>query len=337
MISIKRLLEGKSDSGDPAFFRLASLLLEAVAVHAVNHDPAQFIAFRDAVRNIRLEVEQAESSAHALLLSGEAVHSMELYNRGVESFLRTQGQEFRQILRMLSHSLLEVSRAGDASSANLRLIEKELEHTSRLDDLAVMKSKLGESLRALADENARQRKQTEQFANGLKGQLTAVCSQADRHVDSVTALPDATVALAEIEAILSGAAGQDPGYAALFRVDRLDTINSRYGYAVGDRILLSFAQLIAQQLASADKLHRWRGPALLAVLQRPGRVHDVRVEISRVASVRREETLEIHNRSILLPLACSVATIPLRDHTTVESVSRAIEAFLGASVAPTRD
>jgi GGDEF domain-containing protein len=330
MISIKRLLEGHRDGGDPAFFRLASLLLEAIALHAVNCEPAQFAAFRDGMRNIRLEVEQAESTAHALLLSGEAVHSMDEYNRGIEAFLRSQGQEFRQILRMLSHSLLEVSRAGDTASSKLRQIEKEIETASRLEELVLIRARLNESLRALAEENSRQRKQAEALADHLRGQLTSVCSQSERHLDPVTGLPDGAAAVAEIEALLAGGPGQSPGYVAVFRLERLDAINSRYGYAVGDRILLSCAQHLAQQLAGADKLHRWRGPVLVAILQRPVRLHDVRLEVSRVASMRHEEMIEINNRSILLPLSCTATTIPLNEHASGESVVQTIEGFLRA-------
>ncbi len=330
MISIKRLLEGQRDAGDPAFFRLASLLLEAIAVHAVNCEAAPFAAFRDEVRNIRLEVEQAESTAHALLLSGEAVHSMEVYNRGVEVFIRNQGQEFRQILRMLSHSLLEVSQASDAASAKLRQIEKEIEGVSRLEELVVIREKLNESLRALAEENSRQRKRAAALADHLRGQLTSVCSQAERHLDPVTGLPDGAAAVAEIEALLAGGPGEKAAYVAVFRLERLDAINSRYGYAVGDRILLACAQHLAQHLAGADKLHRWRGPALLAILQRPVRLHDVRVEVSRIASTRHEELIEMNNRSVLLPLSCTAITIPLEEHSSSESVVQTIEGFLQA-------
>ena len=330
MISIKRLLEGQRDAGDPAFFRLASLLLEAIAIHAVNCDAAQFAAFRDGVRNIRLEVEQAESTAHALLLSGEAVHSMEVYNRGIEAFFRNQGQEFRQILRMLSHSLLEVSQASDTASAKLRQIEKEIEGASRLDELVLIRARLNESLRALAEENSRQRKQAAALADRLRGHLTSVCSQSERHLDPVTGLPDGAAAVAEIEALVAGRAGQDPGYVAVFRLDRLDAINSRFGYAVGDRVLLACAQHLAQQLAGADRLHRWRGPVLLAILQRPVRLHDVRLEVSRIASMRHEELIEINNRSVLLPLSCAATTIAIEEQASSESVVQTIEGFLQA-------
>ena len=330
MISIKRLLEGQRDTGDPAFFRLASLLLEAIALHAVNCETGQFAAFRDGVRNIRLEVEQAESTAHALLLSGEAVHSMDVYNRGIEAFLRNHSEEFHRILRMLSRSLLEVSQASDTASSKLRQIEKEIESASRLDELVLIRARLSESLRALAEENSRQRKQAAALAGHLRGQLTSVCSQAERRLDPVTGLPDGAAAVAEIEALLAGGAGRERGYVAVFRLERLDAINSRYGYAVGDRVLLSCAQHLAQQLAGADKLHRWRGPALLAILQRPVRLHDVRLEISRIASMRHEELIEINNRSVLLPLSCTATTIPIEEHSSGESVVRTIEGFLQA-------
>ncbi len=330
MISIKRLLDGQRDAGDPAFFRVASLLLEAIAIHAVNCDAAQFAAFRDGVRNIRLEVEQAESTAHALLLSGEAVHSMEVYNRGIEAFVRNQGQEFRQIMRMLSHSLLEVSQASDTASAKLRQIEKEIESVSRLDELALIRARLNESLHALAEENARQRKQASALTGHLREQLTAVCSKAEHHLDPVTGLPDSAAAVAEIEEVLAGGGGRGAVYVAVFRLERLDAINSRYGFAAGDRILLVCAQQLAQRLGAGDKLYRWRGPALLAILQRPVRLQDVRLEVSRIASKRHEELIEIGNRTVLLPLSCAATTIALLEHASSESVVRTVEGFLQA-------
>jgi diguanylate cyclase (GGDEF)-like protein len=330
MISIKRLLDGKSEAGDPAFFRLASLLLEAIAIHAVNCDAARFAAFRDGIRSIRLEVEQAESTAHALLLSGEAVHSMEVYNRDIEAYVRNQGQEFRQIMRMLAHSLLEVSQASDTASGRLRQIEKEIESASRLDELALIRAKLNDSLEALAEENSRQRKQATALAGHLREQLTAVCSQAEHRLDPVTGLPDSAAAVAEIEEVLAAGEGRDAAYAAVFRLERLDAINARFGFAVGDRMLLACAQHLGQQLGGSDKLYRWRGPALVAVLSRTVRRQDVRLEVSRIASKRHEELIEMNNRTMLLPLSCTATTIPIGEHASIESVVRTIDGFLQA-------
>ncbi len=329
MISIKRLLDADRDGSGVAFVRMASLLLEAIAVHAVNHDPAEFTEFRDTVRRIRLQIEQAESSGHAILITGEAVHKLEQYNRGVEKYIRDHGDEFHQMLRMLSRTVLDVSHAGDSAVANLRQVEKQIEAASRLEDLAMVRAKLGASLRALTEESARQQAHAERIAERLKGEMHSICSRSERRLDPVTGLPDAAAARAEIAAVIEGGAGATPGYAVVFRLDRLEAINTRFGFAVGDRTMASFTQHVATQLSSEDRLHRWRGPSLVAVIRRPGRPHDVRIEMSRIASTRKEETFEIQNRSVLLSMSCSSATIPLAEHRSAEEATQLIDGFLG--------
>src|SRR5580698_9105236 len=70
VISLKRFLGANADDAR-AQSRLAWLILEAVACHAVESDPAERLAFQAGLRQIVTRMEQSESGDGMLVLTGE--------------------------------------------------------------------------------------------------------------------------------------------------------------------------------------------------------------------------------------------------------------------------
>ncbi len=324
MISIKHYLDLAKNDAASALMRTGILLLEALALHAVNWDAAQCAAFGETMRNLRRNIEEATGGDRVLVLCGEAIHALESYNRGVENGIRTQSSCFQEMLRMLARTIVEVSSAGAAAAANLKLIERKLESASRLGDLHQIKSQLGDALKALAEESGRQREHADRISRGLKSQLQAARPAGVSQMDPVTGLPDVEAAEAAVAAQM---ASPSPGYAALFRVERIELINSRFGFGAGDRVLVLLSQHVAQQLSASDRLYRWRGPALLALLERKAKVHDVRLEVTRISSTRLEHVIEIRNRSVLLPISSTSLTLRLEEAGSAEDAAEILNSF----------
>ena len=96
-----------------------------------------------------------------------------------------------------------------------------------------------------------------------------------------------------------------PAFAALFVVGRVASINARFGYAVGDRVLNIYLEELRKQLSAADRIFRWSGPAFVALLNRPGRLEQVRDQLRFIVPAKLEKTIQLPNRTALLPVSAT--------------------------------
>ena len=124
-----------------ALARTAALLLEGIAVHAVECDAADHKSFQNSVRKFRDEVESSDSSPSEILVStGSTIKVIETYNRGMERFIRVRRKQHEEMVAMLSQALIEATHAGESSTINLHTIEKDLHAVTQLDDLRDLNS-----------------------------------------------------------------------------------------------------------------------------------------------------------------------------------------------------
>jgi GGDEF domain-containing protein len=301
--------------------------MEAIAIHAVQRDPVAYAAFRDSIRQHGRGIENSESSDQILVAAGQVIQAMGSYNREIETCIRMQAGELQEMVHMLSRTMLEITRESAHAGDNLARIEKELDATAGLDDLRLMKGRLRDSLQSIAKESFRQRDAAKKVNAGLHAQLRA--APADNSlIDGVTGLPNASELERAIEAAIA------PGsitYVAVLCMERLSAINASFGYGVGDRLLLQFAQDVAQRLSGNDRLFRWRGPTLAALLNRPEKIHDVRIEVRHLIGQRREQVVEFQGRSVLLPVAARCTVICLQETSTIEETLDQINAFVAVA------
>jgi GGDEF domain-containing protein len=331
LISIKKLLNANYGQDSAGLTRVAALLLEGIAVHAVECDPAERIEFQNSIRRFRRVVEEMSSNGDILVTTGAAIQTLEHYNRGIERFVRIRNKEYEEMVGMFSKALLEITNAGESATQNLHRIEKDLRGVSQIDDLRELKSKLGESLKALSQESARQKRYSEDLAASMFEKLTAVqtpaVSSGPSELDPITGLAGHAAAERELRALIG--AGESR-YVAIFCVERLDLINSRFGFAAGDQILVMFSQYVAEQLSGEDKLFRWRGPCVVAILNRQGHFPEVQAELRRAASVRLEHNVSIGSRSVLLPLSQSWSLLKLSGASNPEDLYARIDSFVAS-------
>jgi GGDEF domain-containing protein len=147
----------------------------------------------------------------------------------------------------------------------------------------------------------------------------------------VTGLPNFRTAE---KAIRDACAANTKTYAVLLCVERVEVINSRFGFSVGDRILMIFGQHLAQCLSQTDRLYRWRGPGFLALLDRSGPEISIRAEIARIVSTRLEQEIELSGRSVLLPINSSWMLTGLAD-SSMEQISQKLDKFSAAQAGAT--
>jgi GGDEF domain-containing protein len=127
-------------------------------------------------------------------------------------------------------------------------------------------------------------------------------------LDSITGLPDRAAAE---DAILRTYAADTPACVGVLVIDRLNTLNLRFGNKVGDEILLHYAGALRQQLPSEDRLFRWSGGGLMALLLRPTRIEQVRREFGRLVDCEYEHTVNTPSRVVHLPILPRWAVWPI--------------------------
>jgi GGDEF domain-containing protein len=310
-----------------AHSRVAWLILEAVSRHAVVSDPLDQEAFQAGLREIVTKMEES-SDAGTMAVAGEAIKTIEAYNRGVQHSLGSQIKELQSIVSLFTRSMLQLSKSSAASSAKLHQIERLLQKSSQAEDLRTIKAQLQQSLEVICEEAVQQERRAEAVSEQLREAMSrpesaAVVAEAISDLDLVTGLPNLRVAE---RAIRSAIASGTNCYAALLCVERVEVINSRFGFTVGDRILMLFGQHLAQHFSKSDRLFRWRGPGFLAILDRAGPEMSVRGEIARIVSTRLEQEIELAGRSVLLPISSSWMLTGLA-HTSAEQVAQKLDKF----------
>src|ERR1700730_13833630 len=111
---------------EPALSRVIWLILEAIACHAVEADAGEREQFQIALREVVKKMEDSTSNTTRFVLAGEAIKSIEIYNRGVQRSISSQVKELQSIVSLFTRSLLQLSKGSAASATNLRQIECQL-------------------------------------------------------------------------------------------------------------------------------------------------------------------------------------------------------------------
>jgi GGDEF domain-containing protein len=118
-------------------------------------------------------------------------------------------------------------------------------------------------------------------------------------------------------------------------VNGLQSINRRFGYQVGDQLLKTVSDLFGKALADTDRLFRWHGPALVALVAREKTIDAVRAEIGRINSKRIAGVLEVGKDGLLLPVSASWQVLALT--SSAVDIAQAIESFISSQLPTLED
>jgi len=203
-----------------------------------------------------------------------------------------------------------------------------------IEDFQSARLRLSECLEGLSGEIIRQKEDSARAVGEIKTALEQSqqrlvprqrLARGQQGVDPVTGLPGRSEAEASV---LEASQKDGSAFAALFVIDRVELINMRYGYAVGDQVLLAFSQHVARHLSAHDRLFRWSGPALLALLEYRNSQRVVREEIERVTSRRLEKTITLVDRTVLLPIRADWVTYPVSGHPSVHALFHQLDVLV---------
>jgi GGDEF domain-containing protein len=315
----------KSAPDHPAAYadllRAFSLLIEALAIHSPNLDALAYASFRDAIRSLRNQIEKHPDQAFPL--TGRIVQLFEMYSRGLEKETQQDAAQMREAVSTAMETAIALADPCCPALGRCALAEKALERKPHGEELREFNSRLKESLSNLSAESAERRKTFAELSqasahpqSSAQAQLQAGLGNLEE-MDPITGLPGMAGAELAIAGVLAAPAGS---YLGIFTVERLNAVNARYGFGTGDRLMLEFAQELAQHFSGSDRLFRWRGPTMMALVKRTGRVLDVRTEMGRLASAKRDTALNLQGREVYMSIAVRSTVISLAEGRPFASI-----------------
>jgi GGDEF domain-containing protein len=266
---------------------------------------------------------------------GEVIRALGEYNRHTSKFLSIQSTELHKMIGMLTRTVIAVGTSSETSVARLQEIEKTMERARFLDHIRSVKAQLGDCLERVRGEAERHKAEGKALVETLQQQLAdskdlSAGASWLVNLDPATGLADKAEAQRALEQVANSQ--EVSGMFVLIAVvNRMQAVNARFGYAIGDQILGMVAEYFRRSLPTEDKLYRWQGPALLGILSRKVSLTLVRHEIRRFAEARLEKTFVVGERSIMLPVSTSWTVFPLIG--PAEAMLRRIEIFTSAQVA----
>jgi GGDEF domain-containing protein len=310
MPSIRKPMPDAGDELTSARLLVPDLLLDALALHAAKPDLSEYESFEAALGKLQGDLKRADLGPRVLETTDQIIHTIASYNRYLERQVMVHQKEFQAIASVLIRDFLEFRGDSQASADKLRALEGRLEKAEHIEDVRLLRTELEELLR-----HSRATK---------RGPETSAAPGGE---DPVTGLPGRHLAeLAFQRAIESGARV----HAIAFCINRMATINERFGFQHGDQIMLFYSQHLAQQLSTGDQLFRWRGPCLVGLISRPDD-ETAGVWIRRLTATRFDHSLESNNRAVLVPVSASWVAIRLWEQGSVANVRETLDAFLSSN------
>jgi GGDEF domain-containing protein len=334
MISLRKFWTADDPANDADMRRVVHLLMQGIALHAVEGDPADHQKFRQDIQKLLDEVEASPSTAKLLVSTGSTLKTLEDYNQRTTRYVRMQGAELQHMIAMLTRTVAELGAGSQKAVGRLQEIETKLETASVIEDVRVLKLRMEECLHGIRQEAERQKLESARTTAALKQEVQ---STQDRIREGGGApAPDPATGLrarvAAVAAMGEAALSPQPRYAALFIVDRVPLINARLGYAAGDQMLKFYLEELHRRLPIADQLFRWSGPAFIALLHRSGQIDKVREQLGVTAPKKLERTIDLPNRSALVSISATWAVFPIA--LPIEEVIEQIDTFMSSHVSP---
>jgi diguanylate cyclase (GGDEF)-like protein len=310
VISIKKFLSQNDTEEDRTPLHVVRILVQGIGEHAAPGDTDDCARFRESMEAVAGALVDEIAPEELLVQAGFVLKGLEDHSRRALRHHTLQTAELQNMLKMLTSTVGTISEASKSNASILSDIEKHVSVTSELNDVRVMKAKLADCLIDIRKEVERQRAETTKIIQELRVDLEQVRhdSPVDKGTDAITGLPlrpEAEAALAEASRASSR------NYAAIVVIDRLQTLNARFGREAGDEIMIAFIRIFQKQLNSKDRMFRWGGPALLALLPRQASFELVRGEMSRIMEMKMEHTIQIASRTVLIPIAVRWCLLPM--------------------------
>jgi diguanylate cyclase (GGDEF)-like protein len=304
-----------------------SSLIEKMGASAVAVDRLEYAAFVAEIERIREGLAAGLAPEALMVVAGSATQALERYNGGVTRLVHKQGREMQSIIKMVAETVVHVGGENSRSVKRLQEIGDEFERAGAITDLQALRGHLSECLRGFREEVRRQKELTDNLIAELRKQIESTPVFATETQDACDPATGLVGKGACLRAMQDPVAVGKRRYVVTMSVNRMQSINARFGHDAGDRILKVFADFITHQLNPADRVYRWTGPALVALIERSETLDRVRDQIRRIMEMRLDENLDLEGRAVLIPVSSAWSVFQL---SAVTNAERQIQVFIAS-------
>ncbi len=307
------------------------IFIRGISLHAIESDPEDLKQFQQRLSAIADSLSLHSSSDDLLVGIGQTLHALEEYNRRAATIFKVQVEELHGMLSAMTATVRFITSSSESSVKRLSFIESKLQRATSLEDTRQVKACLEDCLALVRSEALRLQTETRSKVNALQSDVERLSNRlkmaaTEDSDDTVTGLPGRASAEAAITAKM--AVGKE-FLVALVMLDRLASINGRYGHIVGDDILVTGAQILAQKLSGVT-LYRWSGPAFVAVFEPSLNMAQAEMRAAQAAAMRLEKNIEADNRSVLIVVTASYNLQRVSNKLAPGAVFRNMDAFLAS-------
>lgn len=335
LISIKRYLDlPGNDSREPSerHQRMLELLVETVTEHPVDVDNAECERFKTEIAKIQQQFAVDTSNEQFSLAVSAISQALERHNRAVGNLVRRQGGELQNMVAMLTQTIKGLGSASDLSAKNLESIAGQLKRASALEDIYQLRVRLGQCLKNVRDEAVRQRSESQSSLQTLKHELAATQQRLSHHgietdVDRVTGFAGRSAAEVAVHEV---AEAEETHYVVVAVLGKMQAINARFGYAVGDELLCEFAARVAGRLCSRAAFYRWSGPTVIGILQRSEAQNAICAEVAKVVEMPISKSMVSGEQNAFI--STSAVSLVIAVAPPASDIIARIDSFVAAQI-----
>ncbi|HXF13648.1 MAG TPA: diguanylate cyclase [Terriglobales bacterium] len=309
--------------------RMSRLLLQAIGLHAVEAEQQEYQSFRTTINALLTKITEETPLEEILTAVGVATKAMYDYGFRTSQLIKAQHLELQALSRMLTETIIDLSPTA-AHSMALREIDWSISKASSLEDIKDLQKRIADCLETIRTEitegqgNARHKSMVDLPTATLENRLSDAADIAQQQLP----FTDVIAGRSEAEtAIRSSKQHGSHSLAAVFVVDRLRYVNSRFGNDIGNQIIALFERRLAGALLGEDRLFRWNESSFLALFETGEPEAKVRRRIEQMLLKRLIETFTINDRSVMLTISASWTVVLIAEISCDAVVSR-VDSFV---------
>jgi hypothetical protein len=316
VISIRRFLEYREKAAPAEISRLQGLLSEGLEAQRRIGREIATPEFELSFRELLHQLEEEPQPIGALNIANRALEILGERAVRAAEFFQARERDLRSMLGMLAETVAEISTSSDEILTRLKVVEKQLERASSLDDIRRAKERLAECLSSIKE-----------AVNQQKRSVEAAVEQVEGHAENTGPLAAEGAPRSSGEGS-SGAWGTTgSGYLAAFKLQRADHILMRIGERTVERMLDLLKEGLNPMLGPRDRIVRWKNHSLLLFLNSPEETGTVQRGIAEAVAKVGQRYVETGN-SGLLAVGVDWVLLPQARYASAEGAMREVDLFL---------
>jgi len=309
---------------EAAYRKVVSLLLDAVATNAPNLDSEVYQNFSGKIGQLRQSLASETTLESLMKHAAAAVQTIAEYTQEINRLLHTQIDEMQKTIATLAQPSAASAGAGPREAALHRSIGDSREGAAAIPGIAILRARLQESAENIRQERTGVRAEPGQPDRTMGWEGARKLDHArGPDFDPVTELPGEAAARAQfLTALHSG----EQRHVVVFVLGSAQRINLRFGREVGDEVVRELKRYVASQLQPGDRMFRWPGPAIVALLAGSEQFEKIRSRMKRFLEKSIEREFDVNGRSVLIPLSIAWSVYPVS--LPLAGVNRQIHDFI---------